>query len=509
MGVSTSSKLTLLPGIDGTITNAADSALDSNAKVLDILQNSASATGTQEAIDLANQVAAGVSDGKLTNNPLPTPAFFAHYSTNEGSISVLDDTGAVKFSGTLDQSNNFYQTNQGLFYTQSSLGTSNQSTYWVQATPNSSADGHALLNAPSDPGAFNYYTDWAKHTSTISPYPQFGTLIGKRGIRQSFSPYLSGSTAQWRLRGAQDYLETLNYSSSTYSTWNGGQASQTGLISYNDRTNTLVIIEAVNTSNSYRLHVWRNVNRSLGDSGMATGELHRFMSEAKAAGTPANIDENLYYFYNDFSWSTGGSANYNESRYRGKLFMGDNGKIGYARMVPDYGLDYAVLTPDVATTTAAVADKGRLSATTTYGYDNGSQLGIRHEITWDNEWAVAFSPYYYYGCGMNAFFINTKNPDSYYTAQSADTSWGHQIVPFQESKFLWRNSGNNSDNSGQYLYPVDPSGIAETGYRHSGAISNGANISFTGAGAMIYTVDHEYTSTIYPVLFSPTRWSSY
>jgi hypothetical protein len=509
MGVSTSSKLTLLPGIDGTITNAADSALDSNDKVLDILQNSASATGTQEAIDLANEVAGSLTQGKLTNNPLPTPVYFAHYSSNQGSMTVLDEVGQTKFSSTLDNSNNFYQNYQSVFYTESNIS-SNQytSNYGVQGTSMGGADGHWWLNAPSEPGNWASYSDWAKHANNGNRFPRYGTIIGEEGIRQPYSPYLSGSTLQWSHRGSYTYIETLNVASSTYSTWNGGQQSATGLVSYNDRTKTLLVVETTNSSNSYRLHIWRNANRSL-NTDFVTGDLHTFLSEAKAAGTPSSVDDNLYYFYNDFTWSTSNSSSYSESQYRGKLFMGDNGKIGFSRMTPSTDLRYAVISPDIIQTAAGVAEKGLVGTTTTYGYEQGDPYGIRHEIAWDNKWAVAWSPYYYYGSGMVAFFIDTENPDNYYYAQNGDTSWGNQIVPFQESKFLWNNTANNSNSAGPYAYIIDPAGIAETGYRSSSIVSNGANIGFSSQGAIYYNIDTEYTSTNYPVLFSPSRWGSY
>lgn len=512
MGVSTNSKLTLLPGVAEIVRAQTDGALDESSKVLGILADSASTEGANEAIDSANDVKQSIGEGKLGNYPLPTPAAYGNEGGSNPSYTMIDSFGQVMHSSRLGNNNEMYNNNDPSDYrTQGTINSgSNTNTYWVQATPNSGADGHIMLDAPSTPGYYSDYSAWLKNWRSYSNnFPYYGTMVTGRDGRQLYSPYFSGTTLQWRHRGGYDYIETLGVSSSTYSTWNGGQQSAAGMVTYNGRTNTLALIETRSQSNDYRIHVWKNVNVDLDTEDFVTGDLHSFLSQAKAVGTPLSLDANAYYYYNDFSLNRNSSSSYNESRYRAKIFISDDGtKVGFSRMTPSNEFIYAVINLDFATTTAVVDFKQNLGLTTSYGWEQGSNYGIRHEITWDNKWAVTFCPYYYYGSGMMAYFQSTEDPDVYYYASDTDTNWGCQIFPFHRSKFGYNKSSNNADgNQGARLNILDPDGMYQNGYYDNSAISTGSSFSFNYNDQLRYTIDMYYTSTNYPVWFSPTRWS--
>ncbi|WP_197970674.1 hypothetical protein, partial [Denitratisoma oestradiolicum] len=57
--------------------------------------------------------------------------------------------------------------------------------------------------------------------------------------------------------------------------------------------------------------------------------------------------------------------------------------------------------------------------TTSYGIEQGSYYGMRHQITWDNQWVAAFAPYYYYGSGLSGHVVNTDDPTRYYRLSTA------------------------------------------------------------------------------------------
>ena len=513
MAVSTSSKLTLLPGIRDIIQSEAGDALDNNSTVLGILADSSLADGANAAIVAAESVKSGVAEGKMLNYAYPTPAVYTNEGGSNPSFNVLDSYLQSMHSAEVEDDNELRNDiDVQDWRTRGSIGSGTyNSTYFVQSCSLTGADGHIGLDAPSESGGYRNYTGWLKQYYDYSnPFQYFGTLVTGRDGRQLYSPYFSGTTLQWRHRGGYDYIETLGVSSSTYTTWNGGQQSARGMVTYNGRTNTLALIETRSNANAYRVHVWRNANIDLDTEDYTTGDLHNFLSQAKAVGTPTSLDASLYYYYNDFDWQSSNSQNFDESRYRSKIFISDDGtKISMSRMVPQNDFQYAIITLDSAGTSATLVDQKReMGLNNARGVDNGRWYGIRHEITWDNKWAVTYCPYYYYASGMMAFFQSTEDPENYYYASYTNTSWGCQIVPFGKSKFLWNYTGHNIDGNGPRLYPLDPAGFNETGYYASGnAITPGSSFSFTYADGSRYRVDSRYTSTNYAVLFSPTKWT--
>jgi hypothetical protein len=303
-------------------------------------------------------------------------------------------------------------------------------------------------------------------------------------------------------RGCRGYLESLNINNVAYSTW-AGRTSQ-GMIGYNDRTRTLVALEG-DGSNNYRMHIWKNYNdnRSLNEENYNLGTLRLFLSEAKAGGSSGVMANYNYY---DFSWVEGSSASYNESRYRMRVVPGDNGVIGLARMVLSNQVQYATYNP--ATSTLTTAGYPRLALTTSYGIDQSTHYGMRHEITWNNEWVAAYAPYYYYACGMMTYFINTVDPTKTYNASNTGTSHGARLLPLGEDKFVYKDTAANSDGSvGFVLWTVDLGGYYKYGKRPTGeAITNNSSISYTWTEGMYYTFDTRYTSTNYPWILPVDKW---
>jgi hypothetical protein len=110
---------------------------------------------------------------------------------------------------------------------------------------------------------------------------------------------------------------------------------------------------------------------------------------------------------------------------------------------------------------------------------------------------------------MNVVFNDTRDPRNFYFARYADTSNGCQLVPFNEDKFLFNASVENSDNNhGMRLSIVDLGGIFEFGRdATTSGITNGATINLRPT-VFIYSFDTRYTSTNYPGLMQPTSWTN-
>jgi hypothetical protein len=174
-----------------------------------------------------------------------------------------------------------------------------------------------------------------------------------------------------------------------------------------------------------------------------------------------------------------------------------------ARMVPSNACNYATYNPATQQLTTSF---NTIGLTTSYGIDQGNYYGMRSNITWDNNWVAAYSVYYYYGSGMNVYFIDTRDPRNYFIAQVGESAQGCQLVPYQEDKFLFNNSVHNVDNNyGLALYVVDPEGALQ-GRITSGTINNGGTINMQ-ANSQRGMFDTRYTSTNYPGLQSMAHWT--
>ena len=110
---------------------------------------------------------------------------------------------------------------------------------------------------------------------------------------------------------------------------------------------------------------------------------------------------------------------------------------------------------------------------------------------------------------MCVVFNDTRDPRNFYFGRYTQTGNGCQLVPFNEDKFLFNDSTENSDgNVGMRLSVVDLGGIFEFGRDATTAgIANGATINLRPT-TMLYTFDTRYTSTNYPGLMQPTSWTN-
>jgi len=409
--------------------------------------------------------------------------------------------------------NNWYEDFRGQTYTNGNPGSNNWSTHSGGGTNMNGHEGNMLysLQVFGNYGntQMNRQDQWGQFTS------RSGTIIGVRGVRERLNHYSNDSTFQVRLRGSvYGYIDQVNLNSATYATWAG--RTNRGMSSYNDRTNMLAVAEST-TANAIRLHVWRNTSVSLNGFSHKAGLLHKFLSEAKAAGptTGNHLSTAKNYAFYDFTWAQAGSTRA-EPSYHMKLVMGDNGVIGFGRFNHDgYAQRYGYFTI-ASQGTAGNSGIGtftdteiNLGNTTSYGIDQSIDwYGQRHHITWDNEWLAIFSPYHYYSNGINCHTINTYDPTKLFYFRNTDGSNGTAIVPFKEDKFISLYSVQNGDGQGPCLYIVDPGSAAKNLRR-----TDGTTLSF-GGDLQPYNVNHNYqfdthsNTTQYPHIVSMPHWNN-
>lgn len=500
MAVANTVTQIVLPGLDKVVQDQTTAALAVNPTVAAIMANLAS-SGSVNALNTAIAEANAVVSDLPTANPLPT---FATYSCrdNRPFWNIYNSKLQPIDAGSQHTDSELWAPWTGPNYTNSHINSGSwASTSFINATPYNQQDGNWMTRLM--PGNRTY----TAVNPDVSPsyMPFFGVVLGKRGIRQNFSLFSQNTTLRIMERGVNEgYYDTVDLNNTLYSTWSGN--TNYGSSCYNDRTRTLVVVSARDGSNNYRMHIWKNTgtDRSLNDDNYYPGTLPSFLREAKAglldAGQGAGTAS--YAFY-DFQWQANSSQNYDESRYRMRVVAGDNGIIGMARMVPSNACNYATFNPSNSQLTTSF---NTIGLTTSYGIEQGNRYGMRSNVTWDNNWVAAYSCYYYYGSGMNVYFISAVDPRNYFIGQVGNSQQGCQLVPIGEDKFLFNNSTHNVDNYyGLRLFIIDPEGASQ-GRITGGTIGNGGTLDLQ-ANSQWGRFDTDYTSTNYPGLQSLAHWT--
>jgi hypothetical protein len=519
MAVNTTTNQVYIPGFETNIQNVVTPLANTTATAVTNLQ---SGIPNQFAGILGKFPHAATSRDNTEPSPYPLFAIWTNQNNSrKAGYSVINSEWQVVATSRLNnrqggwtdvdlsEMNNWYEDFRGWTYTNGNIDAGGNTTYSGGGTNMNGADGNHLyafqVFGNYGNSGFNRADQWGQFTKRC------GTIIGARGVRQRVSHYSTDSTFQIRLRGSvHGFMDQVNLNSATYATWAG--RTNRGMSSYNDRTKTLAVAES-NTANSIRLHIWKNTNPNINinANNYEAGDLHLFLSEAKTAGPSGTAAS--YAFY-DFTWTSGGSTQA-EPSYVMRLIMGDNGTIGFSRYSPQgnaqqYGW-YIPTNPGTPgnSGTGAFTDSGNnLGNTTSYSIDQSDSYGIRTNISWDNNWIISYSPYYYYHCGINLHCVYTQDPTKYYHWRNTDQSNGLSPVPFGESSFVTMYSVQNGDGQGPCLYVANPQAALENGYRNNATtVANGGdlqpfNVNFN------YDFDTMSNTTQYPHISVMPHWTT-
>lgn len=427
--------------------------------------------------------------------PLPLVGVFSSYN-NSPDCSIYDSDFNLVSRANQTNAGNAWATSgeiwsdyTGWNYTNGQVSSSSAGTYWIKATPCYSVDGHQLLRLSANGGMAMRQPD-----QMGSFMANFGVVVGPEGYRQPMSLWFSGTTLRQYTRGGFAQLDQLTTGLATASaaTWAGANTNMRSAVGYHWAAGLLVLIEARDASCNYRAHIWKHPTAKLSGK---PGELNQFILEAKAGSNGAS------YQYVDFSWNANGSTGYTESQYRMRVIPTKSGKIALVRFVPSNCSHMAVLTPGAGNTGTLDTNFTTVSCTTSYGIEQGSYYGMRHQITWDNQWVAAFAPYYYYGSGLSGHVVNTDDPTRYYRLSYSSSSCGVSILPIRASGFAYSFHENNADSSqGLNVGLMD---FAGAGFQTTGVLANGGAVSLSTSR---YWIDTGYTSTNYPCLMPVENW---
>jgi hypothetical protein len=507
--ISGNSNSIALPDLDLSVYSNLNAGINTSPQMLSILLSSSAALGLNTSIANANAVSTTISTTAVTRNPLPTFGVYTNRS-NEPAFTTYSSNMQPMYGGYLrDDTEGQDWPDRGARYTNTTQVTRSTGHSSVKGTCFQQDEGNHLVHLPghapaSGSDAQFSHSVWYNYVNDHWPF--FGTMIQKTGIRPRNSIYYRNSQLGIYPRSGTAPLELVNMSA-TYATWAGFNTGYTA-ISYNVRTSTLAVLEPRDNANNYRLHVWKNTARDLDPTNYTAGTMHRFLLEAFTSGRPTALTQASYYYYNDFQWQANSSQNYDESRRKAYIVMGDNNVVGIARFVPSNITHYATFAPNFATSSGTLTTLNGQSNTTSYGIEQGTNFGMRYMQTWDQYWVAAYSPYYYYCTGINVIFFNTQDPSRYYTAQWASTDWGAQLVPFKKDKYIFHAGSSNVDgNVGMRLYVVDPGGLRKYGVDSAGTtVANGATIDLFKS-TFTYSFDTRYQSTNYPTIVPMNEWS--
>lgn len=454
--------------------------------------------------NLSTLLGAPSEGGGQVLDPLPNIGIWSQYSGSQLTFSVYDSYLGLIHSGYYDTNSEQFSNYSSYGRAEGSVGSSSRGTYWGQSCTNFQSEGHWVLNLPTKNA--NYAGVHSPVTPKDGYWPYFGTVIGPKGYRQRISLYTSNDTIELWTRGGYSLTESVNVNSQNLINASGrpGNGSY-GMISYNSRINRMAFLQG-DSNNNYRLHIWTNPNKNLNTDNIGVGgtSLYTFMKEARDGLNGAS------YFYNDFQWQSSSSTSYDESRYHMRIIMGDNGVVGMVRMTPNNETRHNYVIPNPAGTTptqgsTAVTQQG---LTTSYGIDNGQPYGMRSTITWDNASIACYSPYYYYGAGINMHLVDTYDPTRSFRYQESDSSWGINVVPIGTGDILIRNPGwSNSDGAAAvYVRVLNISGAFQN-LRNPTSSSSSTSPGFALSGNDVYLpVDTSYTSTMYPWVIPMGNW---
>jgi len=560
MAIQNSTTQIVLPGFETSLTNVVTPIVNTTntAVAAGRAENLASfatlSASSLQAKSVANPSAGGLYNNENTPSTLPTFGtwqwWWADDSNNAAGVTVMDsdmnqissykpgiphsDTGDVNQAtgwtlrgkgrneiGTGDQDAGRFGGSQGqAWWTQSSFDSGNTS-YFNMSTGSSSQWGSGYFRFPTFNAVGAQF--FRAPDQFWDTFRDCGIVIGKEGVRAKYAFWNRNNDLRTFVRGIGEssggYIDRIDtISSTTYSTW-GSKGNSFGMNCYNDRTRTFVLIEGDN-SNNMRAHVWRNATagRSL-MSDQGPGKLHQFFSEAKAGGSSGTTTSYKYY---DFTWQSGGSTSYTESRHAMRIIMGDNGMIGLSRMTPQSnGQTYAVFNAPAATPAAADSSAQILTThegvayvqmgnTTSYGRDNGASFGLKHNINWANSIVNTYSPYYYWGSGTKQYFIDVYDPRRTLRYEENQTAFGTQTLPIGEKDFVFRNSAHNTDSAVGFRLSYVPMGkMLENMRNQNGAtIAMNASIDTQLTGSNGYMFDSTYNSTQYGSIHPLDKWVS-
>jgi hypothetical protein len=290
----------------------------------------------------------------------------------------------------------------------------------------------------------------------------------------------------------------------TYLNFSGHATNNNGAATY-DQTRKILVIYYPDSSGSndgYLHTITGSVDL------MTVGHVKEFFDSATFKRTRLN---------NATNWG------FDTLNYNVQLFVGDNDYIGmdirynethYYRVFDCSGVNNASVSSML---------NASIGNTTSYGSSQGMMYRGRFQQTWDGDWGCFYGPYYYYGCGVSAYFMSKKNPLKYYRLNITEGDYGGILTPSGTRGFSWL-SGRNTDGEGIHQWGVDFSSISDTeaaqnnvtsyiptsdyhaNYQQGAGYSNGDYLSNSFSSGYGFSYPGYHYSTSYPIFMTVDWW---
>jgi hypothetical protein len=307
---------------------------------------------------------------------------------------------------------------------------------------------------------------------------------------------------------------------------------------YNYSTNMLNVTNtyAVSTGYNEKTRMLVMVHSS-GEGGETPKTVHIFKSSKNLneVKTIKEYFDNLTSteFFTD-TWTTGSNKDW-------VTVVGNNGFVGFGQKNGN-SMNYGVFNCNTGLgTTGAARQFGSFqgftgSTTTSYSTSTSNYLYTKFNTTWDGTWGLIYSPYYYYGVGINAFAVNLENPRKFISVSQTKSSRGNPYLAWGRTGFHGGWSDNcDSDVFRTYAFSFDPNDSdhtvttkvlhgrdsgdslvgttndtnisAATSINSGSVVTNGTGV--VGLNAARTWLHGGYQSTNYPLMFQVNWWGSF
>ena len=282
---------------------------------------------------------------------------------------------------------------------------------------------------------------------------------------------------------------------------------------YNEKTKTLVMVHSANE----------------GDNSAKTVHIFKGSKDLNLVGKIKEFFDNLEsteYFLD--SWSLDNNKNWC-TVVGNNDWVGFGGKNGNTKKYCAFDCSVKGVGQSLTGASRRYLDWQNFagSVTTSYGAANGNQYYTRFNTTWDGTWGMIFSPYYYYGVGINAFCMSLENPRKFISINQTKSSRGNPYTAWGRTGFHGGDDDNTDGTSWQtYGFSFDPtdsdhtvdttvfmgstSGEATVPDNNSHVGGTYTNKTGNCSISQCYTQLHGgYYSTCYPMLLGINWWGAY
>lgn len=428
------------------------------------------------------------NDNEYRNSRFREPAFAAvtvQSSSNWGAIVYDHNLNMIgRFSYQGDGSYNPFGTtssngseggNNYYSYARTDSNASSNSSTYGNLTCRNSHLGHSSVNVGANGTMSLKHNGIASEanrnlgTWLNTTNPEMIILQSNNNFYTGPRSFIGGTTNTF---GMLSQITTRFHNADDFST-----NSKFGMLSYNEKTKQLAIGES-DASYHIRFHIYSDVEAPTSfDVPNDFWSVDNISPDRKVI-TP-------WSDYVPFS-------NTSEDNYRAVVVMADNGDVVFHRMVPHNGYysNKFILNGDGTYTFGGSAESIHDSWTTCYGYEQGSDYGVRYQMTMDGKYVIAYNAAYYYGAGWYATVIRVSDGKRLYTSNK-DSSYGFMPAPIRDNKFVFSRDVNTDSGNMLYLYEIDCEYEFATKDDKAG---------LTYKGAQNYMIDTHYHSTNYPYI---------